>query len=577
MKKKSKDILVVAILYTLIFIVYTFPLILKFDNAFVGDLMGDASQFFWNAYHFKKSFPDVCKILYTNDILYPEGVSLLVNSNTYIYGIAGLFSKNSYLSFNIIVALSFILSGVAAYLLCRKYIDNKFLCALAGFIFAFSPYKLIRLTGHYNLLLTFTIPLIFICFAKIVTLKDDKINFNFDKKNCLIFFGLFGFTLLLDYVVVFHALYLCAAYLFALVALTIKWKKSKTQLIIIGVSSLVVVHFIIRGLRLLGVDDRGAFWWGNDSASFFIPSYNSLFYKNIDPSIWFHQHPEGIESVMFLGYTFILLSFFAFVFYIRNFQYLSVQLKLLFITCIVLCMLSIPSMKILGKEIFNMPTSSIHFIPFFNNVRIAGRIIMLISLILPILSLYYLDKKIKQRYSLTAAVSAANISAVIIGFLLFIEFFPAKYEFTKQADIPNFVYKIENNGNSILNIPFGIKDGNKMLGQFECKNLFYQTVYHAPILDGYTSRIKDKVFLAYQENTIANELLNYSKDTTSQFNALNNKLSEYISENAIGYIIISPSHRNRRFESVIEAALMKKYNKLNCEEEEGYKIIKLKL
>ena len=175
----------------LIFIIYTFPLILKFDNAFVGDLMGDASQFFWNAYYFKKSFPDVSRILYTNDILYPEGVSLLVNSNTYIYGIAGLFSKNPYFSFNIIVALSFILSGIASYLLCRKYIDNKFLCAPAGFIFAFSPYKLIRLTGHYNLLLTFTIPLLFICFAKIVTLKDDKINCNFDKKNCLIFFGLY--------------------------------------------------------------------------------------------------------------------------------------------------------------------------------------------------------------------------------------------------------------------------------------------------------------------------------------------------------------------------------------------------
>ena len=192
-------------------------------------------------------------------------------------------------------------------------------------------------------------------------------------------------------------------------------------------------------------------------------------------------------------------------------------MKSLFITYIVLCTLSISFIKILGKEIFNMPTSSIHFIPFFNNVRIAGRIIILISLILPILSLYYLNKKIKQRYSLTAAASAVNISAVIIGFLLFIEFFPAKYEFTKQADISNFVYKIENNGNSILNIPFGIKDGNKMLGQFECKNLFCQTVHHTVILDGYTSRITDKVFLVYQENTIANELLNYSKDTTSQF------------------------------------------------------------
>ena len=64
---------------------------------------------------------------------------------------------------------------------------------------------------------------------------------------------------------------------------------------------------------------------------------------------------------------------------------------------------------------------------------------------------------------------------------------------------------------------------------------------------------------------------------TRQANSLDNKLSEYISENAIGYIIISPSHRNRRFESVIEATLMKKYNKLNCEEEEGYKIIKRKL
>ncbi|HVD96665.1 MAG TPA: hypothetical protein VNB90_00580 [Cytophagaceae bacterium] len=578
MKKTWIDLLYASLLYTLVFIVYTFPLILKFDQAFIGELHSDAPQFFWNAWHFKKSFFHPSELFHTHDLLYPQGISLLVNSNTYIYGIAALFCKNPYFSFNLIVALSFVLSGLGAYVLAKKYLDSRGLCLLAGFIFAFSPYKLVRLTEHYNLILTFTIPWIFLCFTQLIYLSDRKITLSSDLKKYGAFFLLFAFTVLLDYLAVFHAFYLCTAYFIALILLSIKLPNAKATFGIVVIFFLTL-HFVIRGLRLLGVDDRGAFWWGGDLTAYFVPSYQSLFFyndavQNIYASGWFYSKPFCIESVVFLGYSFIIVSVFAFIYYLRNFRELSFELRALFITLVLLAMMSIPSFRLFGKQLFNMPTSIIHFIPFFNNVRIAGRIIMLVSLVLPILSFYYLEKKIRSLQ--VAPVQVLNISTAVLGLFLFFEYYPSRYQFSGRADLPEFVYNLEKKENtSILNIPLGVKDGNKMLGYFDNKNLFFQTAHGLPITDGYASRIQEKVFLSCEKDPGMNLLFQYSRDTSTIFeDQMFYKFSDYIKNCKVNYIIISPTHRNQRLETMI-------YNKLMIDrektwEDRGYRIIKLK-
>jgi hypothetical protein len=577
---KKNNIILAGFIYTLVFIIYTFPLILKFDSAFIGDPNGDASQFFWNAYHFKAHFPDISKIIYTNDILYPEGGSLLINSNAYIYGLTNLFFQNPYFSFNLVVGLAFVLSGITAYLLARKYIDNNFLCLLAGFVFAFSPYKLIRITGHYNLILTFTIPLIFLLFTQLVSVSNKKLTFHPNTKKILYLGGLLGFSLLLDYVVFFHTFYLCAAYFFSLILLTVKWENTPKKIGIVLIT-FVVAHFLIRGLRLLGIDDRGAFWWRNDIVAFFIPSYESRFFstnffKSIYTSEWFYAQPLNIESVVFLGYTLIIIGFAACIFFIKKFEHIPFEIKALLITLFILCMLSIPSFKILGKDLFNMPTSIIHFIPFLNNVRIPSRTIMLTSLLLPILSFYYINSYIKTKYLMSNR--RLNLITAVLGILLFFEFYPTPYMFTEKKDMPSFVHILEKDTSacSVLTIPTGVKDGNKMLGIFKCNNLWHQTVHKHPIIGGYTSRMSEKVFERYKENNVMNELLHFSSDTSFLFsNTMESTFPNMISQNAIGYIVISPSHRNIRLESLIYNSLLTKNISYSSLEKDGYMVISI--
>jgi hypothetical protein len=73
------------------------------------------------------------------------------------------FFTNKYLTINIITGLSFVLSGYFTFVFSKKILNSFFLAFLTGFIFSFQPFIQSRLyVGHYNLILTFTIPLFLI-------------------------------------------------------------------------------------------------------------------------------------------------------------------------------------------------------------------------------------------------------------------------------------------------------------------------------------------------------------------------------------------------------------------------------
>lgn len=123
----------VFILFTLIAVVFTFPLVLKI-NSEIPKGGGDTYQSLAN-------IDSRTEILKSEGFV--NGLKTLAagnNLNTYLpYVILNLFF-NKFASYNIWFILSFILSGFGAYLLAFYFTRNRLAAFLAGLIFAFSPF-----------------------------------------------------------------------------------------------------------------------------------------------------------------------------------------------------------------------------------------------------------------------------------------------------------------------------------------------------------------------------------------------------------------------------------------------------
>src|SRR5688572_25116119 len=131
-----------AVFYAVIFFIYTFPLLKHFADGFPGHDTGfsDANQYIWNVYNFKKAVLEGSNPWFTDLLLFPKGSSLLFHTYTPILGIFGLLFPDNIVAVNSGLLLSFMLSGIGAYWLSYRLVDNKLLALVTGLIFAFSPY-----------------------------------------------------------------------------------------------------------------------------------------------------------------------------------------------------------------------------------------------------------------------------------------------------------------------------------------------------------------------------------------------------------------------------------------------------
>lgn len=64
----------------------------------------------------------------------------------------------SFVSYNILSIASPVLSALTAYLLCRRLVHRELPAVAGGYLFGFSSYEFVQLTGHLNLTLVFLIP-----------------------------------------------------------------------------------------------------------------------------------------------------------------------------------------------------------------------------------------------------------------------------------------------------------------------------------------------------------------------------------------------------------------------------------
>ncbi|WP_157547667.1 hypothetical protein [Hymenobacter sp. DG25A] len=167
-------------------------------------------------------------------------------------------------------------------------------------------------------------------------------------------------------------------------------------------------------------------------------------------------------------------------------------------------LLTLPALRIFGKQHLNLPTALLHFIPFVNNIRVPTRWVMMVSLLLPVVSFSALEA-IWQPWLRPRWQTA--LSGLLLGMIL-VEYWPKPVHLTTANDIPAVYAEVTRlPGTTLFPVPFGLLDGNRQVGIVQTEQFFYQTQHHKKLPIGYLSRISPDVFASFQQDIVLGRLL----------------------------------------------------------------------
>ncbi|WP_125419452.1 hypothetical protein [Hymenobacter rigui] len=505
--------------YVAVFVLFTWPLSQHPATGFPVVPGHDSYQFYWNVWHFRHALEAGTSPWYTTWLFYPEGSWLIMHAYIPIVGMLAVVVRNEMLAINLALLLSYSLSGLGAYLLARRWVRLPLLCVLAGFIFAFSPYKMQRLPEHYNLVLTATVPFYVLYFLRAFRFRvgsflPEVVSWK-AVATCV---GLGLITLLSDYYVLFGLLYFSAFYAawFGLRIGQINWRSRRVWLGLVVLFT--VSHISIRLLRLAGVPENGL-WWAGDLVAYLLPPPTSR-WLDFD---WSHRlynsslfnAPGSLEITLFVGYLLPLLVLLSWRYRIASALRQDAAGRPLMWVLLLFSMLTVPTLRLYGHERLNLPTAFIHFVPFINNIRCPTRWVLYISLLLPLVCFSSLEAGWFGRWPRGLQYAAGLVLAVGLG----VEFWPKPYVRATAADVPA-VYRYVANlpGESLISVPFGVQDGNRQIGLADPEQFLYQRWHQKKLLGGYLSRVKPERFAAVEDTPFLRALTHYQAHSGSEPN-----------------------------------------------------------
>ncbi|HXV63442.1 MAG TPA: hypothetical protein VEK15_22265 [Vicinamibacteria bacterium] len=162
MRRQAVTACLLFLAYAALTIVFTYPLAWHLGTHHVGEAGGDAKSYLWSYWWVSRALRAGVSPFETDAIFHPIGIGLSLHTLAFSQGVA--FTALSTLAgevraANLVVLWTFVASALAAYALAREVGAGRAGAFLAGTIFAFCPYRLARLSGHYDLLGTEWLPL----------------------------------------------------------------------------------------------------------------------------------------------------------------------------------------------------------------------------------------------------------------------------------------------------------------------------------------------------------------------------------------------------------------------------------
>ncbi|RPD50339.1 hypothetical protein DNI29_05965 [Hymenobacter sediminis] len=506
------------LIYSFVFFVFTWPLAANFSTSFLAVPGHDTYQFYWNVWHFREAVIAGVNPFVTDWMFYPTGSSLIMHAYIPIVGAIAVMLGDEVLAINLALLASFALSGLGAYQLAKRWISNPALQLLAGFIFAYSPYKLQRLPEHYNLVLTATVPFYVLAFLRAFEFQEGQFLPKIKSKKAIAWCIALAFiTLLSDYYALFSLIYFSLLYAswYWLRIGRLNWRHWRTWA---GLAVLLIIsHIIIRLMRLAGLHETGS-WWGGDLLAYLMPPATSrwLYFDWADrlyhdPSIF--NMPGSIENTVFIGYTLPALTLFLWIwsYRLRSLRAQDAAGRPLIWVVVLFLLFTVPTFRIHGHNYLNLPTSILHFIPFFNNIRCPTRWIMMVGLLLPIISFSALEAAWQQ-----AKPASRHVFTLLLGVAIVFEFWPKSYQQTAATDIPALYGQIAAlPGTTLIPIPMGVMDGNTHTGEMSTEQLYYQTRHRKKLPGGYLSRVSPALFASFEQQPVLHALLKIQTDSAA--------------------------------------------------------------
>lgn len=530
-------------LYSLIYIIYTFPLITDFRRGFLGD--DDAHSFIFNCVNFQLSESP----FFTNLMFFPNGSSTVLNTNCLTMSYFASFFQNEILGLNIFLLLSFGFSGLGGYVFSHRYLENKYFAIICGFVFAFSSYKMARLGCHYNLVITGAIPFLMHFYLNIFHSSKKFSRFkNVSKKDILFFVLTLLFSVFSDYIITICAFYFLFFYsmFYYVKPLYNRINLKKWQVFIALVLVVLAMDLLIQILRLQEFDHNGGLWFGGDLTSLFIPYHARFVGSEVWLETYYHwigENAKTVEGVMYFGFSLAAIGSVALV--IRSREILPEKVQAILFSSIFLMMISMPQVRIMGKRLFFSPTAIQHFIPFINQMRSPIRVFYIAVFLIAIL-IFFLLQNSKWKY----IINKWQVGLFFFT-LLFIDYFPAKYPIQILENSPQVYYELEKKtGNGVLIYPFGITDGYKKRGDFQLDELSKIAVHKKSILGGYLSRVEDGYFSKIEENLFLNTLCDIEENKVVSYNLKEVRL--VAKELILDYILIPEEFINAKGSLFIE-------------------------
>jgi len=162
LRGRARTACLLVLAYAALTCLFTYPLPLELGTHHAGEASGDAKGYLWSYWWTKTALERGTNPFETDAIFHPIGIGLSFHTLGFLQGLefaASSFFVGEVAAANLVVLWTFVASALVTYALARAVgagVEGSF---LAGVVFAFCPYRLARLAGHYDLLGTEWIPL----------------------------------------------------------------------------------------------------------------------------------------------------------------------------------------------------------------------------------------------------------------------------------------------------------------------------------------------------------------------------------------------------------------------------------
>lgn len=497
----------VFLLYSLLSVLVTFPLVLNFATSVPGH-GADDPYVAWNIWWVKWSLIDLgSNPLYSNYIFFPIGVNLGTYTLTLLNGLISIPLQlvwDVIPSDNLIILLSTALSSFGAYLLVTdlsgdRKTRSRFGGVVAGLVYGFAAYRYQYLyLGGINFVSNQWLPF-YMLYLRRVFKTSGSARDGLLAGIFLVFTGLTETTL-----AAFLSLMTVGYLMFRIVVdrVTLFRRQVLINLIVLGVTTLIGLAPLIaaiggelsrNGNFLLSGPNRAEFL-SADLLSFFIPSQHNPWLGFVSRDLPYHN-----MDFAFVGYITLILA-------IIGLAMVRARNELAFwgIVALFFALVMLGPVLHVGNQVvesFPLPFRLIQYIPLLSANRLPVRYNHLLMLALAVLAGCGLDIMLTRfpRY---------RALAILIPVLILIEHLGAPLSLSNLRAPPVYERIAADPGDfTVLDLPLSWSSSTLVLGDLYTQSQFYQTVHRKRLLGGNTSRTPAFKFQYFNELPVIHSII----------------------------------------------------------------------